>query len=98
MSEEILIVTRHDGIIDWLARRGIVGEIKQRVKANDVVGKEVYGRLPMYMAALASKYYTISIPYPTAEFRLDGQNASADDMEDMGAHLECYIIERIQDL
>jgi len=93
---DIVIVTRHEGIIEWLNRRGIIGEVKSRVVDVDIMGKEVYGRLPIYMAALAFRYYTIAIPYPTAEFKINSQDTTADDMDDMGARLESYSITRIE--
>jgi len=39
---EIVIITRHKGIVEWLRRRGITGEVIEHATKDDVEGKNVF--------------------------------------------------------
>lgn len=89
MTDEIqtIIVTRHQGLVEWLARRGISGEVHQSVTARDVDGKHVIGALPAHIAQYA--LYVTSVDY-VCPFEKRGQDLSADDLDAMGAKLFSY--------
>jgi len=93
MSNNIVIITRHAGLVEWLKRRGIEGEIIAHATAQDVEGKFVYGALPLHLAALALGVATIDMPRLTPELR--GQDLSPEQMDDAGAELAQYAVQRI---
>lgn len=49
-----LIVTRHVGLVEWLAQRGITGEVIAHATPDQVGGRHVVGALPMHLAASAA--------------------------------------------
>ena len=86
---ETIIVTRHSGLVEWLERRGITGEVKPSVTADDVRGKHVIGALPAHIAQYAA--YITSVDY-TCPFEKRGKNLTADELEELGAKLFDYIV------
>ncbi len=88
-----IIVTRHAGMVEWLARRGITGEVKSQVTAEDVRGKRVYGVLPLHIAAEAAEVVTVDMPKIKQEQR--GQDLSPEEMDAAGACLTTYRIIRV---
>ena len=89
----IVIITRHAGLVEWLKRRGIVGEVIAHATPEQVAGKFVYGALPLHLAALALGVATIDMPRLPAELR--GQNLTPEQMDDAGATLAQYQVTRI---
>ena len=84
---ETIIVTRHQGLIDWLAKRGITGEVKPSVTVEDIKGKHVIGALPAHIAQWAA--YVTSVDY-FCPFEKRGQDLTADDLDNLGAKLFDY--------
>jgi len=87
ISIEKIIVTRHQGLIDWLERRGITGEVKPSVTVDDIKGKHVIGALPAHIAQHA--YLVTSVDY-TCPFEKRGKNLTADELDELGAKLFTY--------
>ncbi len=87
-----IIVTRHQPLIDWLAARGITGEVIAQATVEDVRGLHVYGVLPLWLAAEAESVTEVSMPDITLEQRK--RNASGDmsveEMDAAGAHMVTY--------
>ena len=66
----VVIVTRHAGTIEWLKSHGIEGEVISHVSDPvQIVGKRVYGTLPLHLAAQAAEVVTIDMPRLPAEKR-----------------------------
>lgn len=59
---KILIVTRHKGLVEWLKMQDVIGEVYTKVTRLNVKGNHIYGTLPIYLAAEAKTYTTITIP------------------------------------
>lgn len=85
---DCIIVTRHQGTVEWLTRNGITGPVKARARRIDVEGKTVYGVLPLILSAYAKEIYLIELPYlPGFE---TGTELSADQLDEYGARLVRY--------
>lgn len=88
-----LIVTRHAGLVAWLANRGIVGEVIAHATAENVAGRAVIGALPLHLAALAESVTTVDMPGLTAEQR--GADLCPAEMDAAGASLSTFQITKI---
>ena len=84
---ETIIVTRHSGLVEWLNRQGITGEVKTSVTVDDIKGKHVVGALPAHIAQYAA--YVTSVDY-TCPFEQRGKDLTADQLELYGAKLFNY--------
>ena len=94
MERTELIVTRHAGLIDWLARRGITGEVVSHVATpNQVAGRVVYGVLPLHLAARAELVVVVDMPNLAPELR--GTDLTPEQMDAAGATLAYYRVEQI---
>jgi len=65
----VVIVTRHQGLVDWLAQRGIVGDVIAHATPDDVRGKDVIGNLPLHLAAVAKSVTVVDMPDLPADWR-----------------------------
>ena len=88
MSNDIVIVTRHPAVVEWLSSRGITGRVVSHASIADVMGKEVYGVLPLRLAAAAKIVHTIDMDVP-ADMR--GKELTIEDMDRYGARINSYI-------
>jgi len=93
MGPETVIVTRHAGLVEWLAQRGVRGEGLAQVKRSDIEGKIVVGALPLHLAASAAEVVAIDMPNLTAEQR--GRDLTPAEMDEAGASLARYRVQRI---
>ena len=84
---DTIIVTRHPGLVEWLERHGITGEVKASVTLDDIKGKHVVGALPAHIAQWAA--YVTSVDY-FCPFEMRGKDLTADDLESYGAKLFDY--------
>lgn len=92
-APETLIISRHPGAVEWLARRGIRGRvIHDRVKREDVEGKDVIGALPPYLACYANTYTLIEMPYLPPVWR--DKNLNPEEMDESGARMVKYVTRR----
>lgn len=91
---ETLIVTRHAGTVAWLRARGIEGEVIAHATPEDVMGRVVYGVLPMHLAAEADQVWVIDLPGLKPEDR--GRDLTPEEMDSAGATLAGYWVSRIE--
>lgn len=91
-QNQTLIVTRHQGLVDWLASRGITGDVMASVTPDDVRGKHVIGVLPLHIAAVADKVTTVSFQCPPD---LRGKDLSPDQLDQLGAVLATFKVSQI---
>ncbi len=96
-SLKSLIVTRHKPLVEWLAARGVTGQVLEQATPKDVQGKHIYGILPLWLAAEAIDVTEVSMPGLTLSQRkaLAGGDFSVKEMDEAGAHLVTYRVERI---
>ena len=85
-----LIITRHAGIVEWLRRRGVVGEVVPHATAALVADRDVIGILPLNLCALARSITTIDLPELRPEQR--GAELTPAEMDGAGAHLQQYVV------
>jgi len=87
-----IIITKHQGAIDWLAKQGITGDIRTRVKAEDIENQDVIGALPFYLACLTKSISVISMEIPREN---KGKDISCRQMDEYGAKLNKYRVTKI---
>ena len=87
-----IIVTRHAGLVAWLAERGITGRVISQATPADVRGKRVVGVLPLHLAAEAAEVVTVDMPGLKPEQR--GQDLTPAEMDEAGAALTTYVVTR----
>lgn len=91
---EVIIVTQHPGALIWL--RQIKPELTKvpvlsSATPADVIGKEVYGNLPLHLAALT--YRIVAIEFTGKPPR--GTEFTVEDMIAAGARLVSYNVRKI---
>ena len=91
-DQKTVIVTRHQGLVEWLSRKGITGDVIPSATVDDVRGKRVVGALPLYLAAEAESVVAVEYICP---FEFRGKDLSADQLEELGAKLSEFRVERI---
>jgi putative CRISPR-associated protein (TIGR02620 family) len=88
-----VIISRHAGLLSWLAREGVTGPtVTGNATVEDVRGKHVFGILPLWLAAEAESVTEVSMPSLPLEMR--GKEYSAEDMDRFGAHMVTYKVTR----
>lgn len=90
---DTVIVTRHTGLVEWLAARGIEGQVLAQVTADDVKGKRVIGVLPLHLAAEAAEIVTVDMPRLRPDQR--GQDLTPAEMDAAGAVMNSYRVIRV---
>ena len=91
-NNNTIIVTRHSGLVDWLAQHGISGTVIASATPDDVHGKHVIGALPLHLAALADSVTTVDFDCP---FDLRGKDLSSDQLDSLGATMNTYKVSKI---
>jgi len=92
-----VLVTRHPALAQYLIEEGMVPSNIERVEhatPADVKGREVYGVLPLRLAALASRIVEISLDIP-AELR--GVELTIEQIRSMGIGFAAYRVSRDTD-
>jgi putative CRISPR-associated protein (TIGR02620 family) len=91
-----VIVTRHDGVLEWLMDCGYVGRnidkytvIRGNATADDVDGKTVIGNVPLHLAAVAKAVMAVEF----SEVPPRGQEYGAAEMKAAGAYLAKYTVQ-----
>ena len=84
---DTVIVTRHSGLVEWLKRRGIEGEVVSHADEETVRDKRIYGVLPYRLAALAGEFVEVSMNVP-AELR--GKELTADDIDRLDPQMTAW--------
>jgi putative CRISPR-associated protein (TIGR02620 family) len=92
-KSELVVVTRHAGLVDWLKGRGYNGRVIDRATPSDVLNKHVIGKLPIYLSAIAASVTNVSIPnIPESKW---GDELTAQDLDRFGAYMRTYIIKEV---
>jgi putative CRISPR-associated protein (TIGR02620 family) len=96
MSENVLIVTRHAPQVEWLRLHGIEGKVIAQATPADVAGKDVYGILPMWLAAEANSITEVSMPGLPLEARakVNGGDFTVAQMDEWGACLNKFTVRK----
>lgn len=90
---EKIIVTRHEGLLNWLKERGICGDVISHVESPEQIrGKDVVGVLPLYLAAVAASVTTVEMDLPQ-EAR--GKDLTPEEMDSFGATLHRYVVQEL---
>lgn len=92
LGPDTVIVTRHNGLVEWLMHHGHTGEVIAHATADDVRGKRVYGALPFHLAALAAEVVVVDMPYLRPDQR--GKDLTPEEMDEAGAELVGYRVIR----
>jgi len=89
-----VIVTRHAPLVEWLRLHGIEGEVTSQATEENVAGKDVYGILPMWLAAKANSITEVSMPKLPLEARakVNGGDFTVEQMDEWGAHLVRFTV------
>ena len=91
MGKEIVIISRHSGLLEWLRLRGIEGVvITGNATVEDVEGKDVYGILPLWLAAHANSVTEVSMP--NLPFEMRGKEYSPAQMDEWGAEMRTFYV------
>jgi len=86
-----IIVTRHKGLVEWLAQQGITGQVISHVDdPSQIKRRVVYGILPFHLASQALAVVTVDMPGLKPEQK--GVDISPAEMDAAGASLRAYII------
>ena len=78
MNNTAVIITRHQGAVDWLAQQGITGVVTHHATPDVVKGQDVIGNLPLDLASLANTVTAILMPHLPPELR--GKELSVEQM------------------
>lgn len=91
MNTNIIIVTRHAGMVEWLSQNGITGEVIAHVTdPEQIKNKIVVGVLPMNLAAEALAVTTVDMPGLREDQR--GKELTPEEMDAAGAILKSYLV------
>lgn len=95
-DDDTLIVTRHSPLVEWLRRHGVVGKVIAQAAPADVAGKDVYGILPMWLAADANSVTEVSMPGLPLEARakVNGGDFTVEQMDEWGAEMRRFVVRR----
>lgn len=89
----IVIITRHAGLVEWLNNHGITGTVITQACPKDIEGKDVIGNLPLALAALTHTITSISMNVPLEK---RGQDLTPTELDQFGATLETYEVRRLK--
>lgn len=95
---DTVVITRHQGAVDWLVRHGWIRLENTRVVAHatkeDVLSApKVFGVLPLHLAGIARNVYSIDVPNLPEEKR--GKELTADEMDDYKACVVKYFVQTV---
>ncbi len=88
--DRTIIVTPHKGLVEWLARLGITGEVAERVTGQQVHGARIIGTVPLHLAAEAAEIAIVKLSNAPKTLKEGRQDLSADELEAAGARLVRY--------
>ena len=92
-KDELVIATRHAGLVEWLNGRGYNGRVVERATPSDILNKHVIGKLPMHLSAIAASVTNIHVPNVPEEKR--GKELSADELDKYLAYMRTYVVKEI---
>lgn len=89
-----VVVSRHNGVVEWLHQRGIAGQVISHVSdVEQIRGKIVYGVLPLHLAAECEMVISVDLPGLSPEQR--GKDLSPAEMDKAGAILSMYVVDKV---
>ena len=88
-----IIVTRHTGLIQWLKKNGVEGEVISHATQEQIEGKDVYGVLPLHLASVCNSVTTVDMPGLPSEKR--GVDLTPEEMDSFGAIMHKYIVQEV---
>ena len=96
LGNQVLIVTRHSTLVEWLAQHGVTGDVIAQATAEDVKGRDVFGILPMWLAAEANSITEVSMPgLPLdARAKVNGGDYTVAQMDEWGAKMHRFTVRR----
>lgn len=95
MESEYVIVTRHAGLVEWLKKYGITGEVIPHITnpEKEILGKVVIGNIPMHLAVMANYIVVVDMPGLKPEQR--GKDLTPEEMDAAGAAVTVYTVRDI---
>ena len=96
LGNSVVIITRHATLVEWLALHGVVGRVIAQATPEDVAGMDVYGILPLWLAAEANSITEVSMPgLPLeARSRVNGGDFTVEQMDEWGAEMRRFIVRK----
>ncbi len=88
--DRTIIVTTHKGLVEWLARQGITGEVLERVTGQQVRGARIIGTVPLHLAAEAAEIVIVKLANAPKGLKQERVDLTADELDAAGARLVRY--------
>lgn len=91
MPNELILVTRHEGAVEWLRRKGLepTRVLSHIYNPSQIAGKNVVGTLPLHLVLLPRLFGRIVMDYQTGEHV---PNYTWQEMEALNARILWYRI------
>lgn len=92
LANDIVVVTRHQGLVDYLRSEGLLppgAEVVQHATPESIRGRHVIGVLPLTLAALAAKVTVVPLSIPR---ELRGVELSEDQVRALAGPPETYVV------
>lgn len=91
---ERILITRHPALAQFLTQQGIkFDKIIDHATAEDVKGKDVYGVLPLHLAALANTITSVDLNLPA---KMRGKELTIADVGEYFNSLTTYKVQKIE--
>ena len=88
-----IIITRHKGLVEYLAQQGIKGTVVlSHATEKDVTGRDVIGVLPLRLACLTRSFVEVSLTIP---LELRGVEMTLEQIYSCKPVLQEYVINKI---
>ena len=87
-----IIITRHRGLVEYLAQQGIEGTVVSHASEKDVTGRDVIGVLPLRLACLTQRFVEVSLTIP---LELRGVEMTLEQIKSCKPVLQEYVINKI---
>lgn len=88
-----ILITRHEALVEFLQKQGLEFDmVVSHADAETVKGKDIYGVLPLHLAALANTITSVDLNLP-AEMR--GKELSLEDVERYFVGFATYKVSKI---
>ena len=95
INENVLVVTRHKGLVEYLKKQGLINDnnpVIDHATEEDIAGKEVIGVLPVRLASLAKSVTEVGIDIPK---EMRGLDLSLEDMEKYVTGINTYVVHKL---
>lgn len=91
---ERILITRHQALAEFLTQQGIkFDKVIEHAAAEDVKGKDVYGVLPLHLAALANTITSVDLNLPV---EMRGKELTIADVGEYFNSLTTYKVSKIE--